>query len=197
MIRDVSNNARSLDDVMRQAYRTSYKAGRGFTSADWWGAVRQAAGRTFPGFNEKYVDGREPFPWDSILPLAGLRMATDSVRVPRLGVETRSDSTAIQIMNVAPDGAAAAAGVERGDILLALGDVTLKDQSSFDEFRTRYADQDGADLPIKVRRGSQTLTLKSTVHVVTITTGSVALDPDAGPKAIRIRHGIFSGTTGK
>ena len=36
MIREASDNRRSLDDVMRDLYRTTYKLGRGFTSDDWW-----------------------------------------------------------------------------------------------------------------------------------------------------------------
>ncbi|HJR16537.1 MAG TPA: hypothetical protein VJ808_06765, partial [Gemmatimonadales bacterium] len=51
LIRDGSDNARSLDDVMRQLYETTYKRGRGFTGADWWTAVTKAAGgRSFAGF---------------------------------------------------------------------------------------------------------------------------------------------------
>jgi predicted metalloprotease with PDZ domain len=52
MIRDASNNARSLDTVMRDVYQSTFKAGRGFTSQDWWGAVTRAAGgRSFTDFN--------------------------------------------------------------------------------------------------------------------------------------------------
>src|SRR4029079_7140994 len=44
MIRDASDNKKSLDDVMRSVYTTTYKLGRGFTGQDWWGAVSAAAG---------------------------------------------------------------------------------------------------------------------------------------------------------
>jgi predicted metalloprotease with PDZ domain len=39
MIRDASENSKSLDDVMRGLYQSSYKRGKGFTSTDWWSAV--------------------------------------------------------------------------------------------------------------------------------------------------------------
>ena len=32
LIRDASDNRRSLDDVMRELYRSAYKKGRGFTA---------------------------------------------------------------------------------------------------------------------------------------------------------------------
>ena len=72
MIRDASDNHHSLDQVMGQLYRTTYQKGRGFTAADWWPAVSRAAGgHSFTRFNARYIDGREPFPYDSVLPLAG------------------------------------------------------------------------------------------------------------------------------
>jgi predicted metalloprotease with PDZ domain len=195
MIRHASGNRRSLDDAMRLAYRGTYKAGRGFTGTDWWAAVRAAAGRPFPGFNERYIDGREPFPWDSILPLAGLRMASDSIQVPRLGIESQSDSTGIRIINMLPDGPAAAAGVEIGDQLLALGDIEMTSPASFDEFRTRFVDKEGAELPIKVRRAGQVVTLKATVKLATVVDRALTFDPNASPLAISIRNGIMNGTT--
>ncbi|HXI20511.1 MAG TPA: PDZ domain-containing protein [Gemmatimonadales bacterium] len=196
MIRDASDNHRSLDDVMREVYRTTWKAGgKGFTGRDWWGAVRRAAGgRDFTAFNDRYVDGREPYPWDSLLPLAGMRLRVDSATVPRLGVQTTDDSAGSHVVAVAPDGAAAAAGVQVGDVILALGDVTVKSFANYEDFRARYAGSDGADLPIRVRRDGQELTLPGKVQLLLVTQQRLDLDPNATPKAVRIRHGILTGT---
>jgi predicted metalloprotease with PDZ domain len=61
LIRDYSDNTRSLDDVLRELYRTVYKKGRGFGANEWWPAVTQAAGgRSFADFYARYVDGRDP-----------------------------------------------------------------------------------------------------------------------------------------
>ena len=46
LIRDASDNRRSLDDVLRGLYQSTYKKGRGFTTAEWWTAVSAAAGGT-------------------------------------------------------------------------------------------------------------------------------------------------------
>src|SRR5918999_1422650 len=89
MIRDASDNRRSLDDVMAQLYAESYKRGKGFTNADWWRVVTQnAGGKSFANFAERYIDGREPFPWETTLPLAGVRLVTDTLREPRLGISS-------------------------------------------------------------------------------------------------------------
>lgn len=196
LIRDASDNKRSLDDVMRELYRTTYKAGKGFMGADWWAAVKRAAGgKDFTAFNQRYIDGREPYPWDSVLPLAGLKLVTDSIKLPRLGIESQSDSTGSVVTTVQPDGAAAAAGLKVGDRILELGDVKVTGEPAFQQFRERYAGKDGAPLPIKVLRAGQELTLNGTVRLVTFTNDRVALDPAASPKAIRVRHGLFAGVT--
>jgi predicted metalloprotease with PDZ domain len=75
LIRDASDNARSLDDVMRALYESTYGHGRGFSADDWWGAVSSAAGgRSFADFASRYIDGREAYPYESVLPLAGMRI---------------------------------------------------------------------------------------------------------------------------
>jgi predicted metalloprotease with PDZ domain len=199
MIRDGSDNRRSLDDVLRELYRSAYKKNRGFTSADWWPAVSRAAGgRSFTEFYEKYIDGREPFPWDSILPLAGLRIATDTVREPRVGVATAQDTTgAIVVQGVQPGGVAEAAGVKVGDYLMALGDIPIMDPSFAEAFRKRFGKSEGDSLAIKVRRGADTLTLHGKVRLVERLETRLDVDPRAGAKAARVRSGIFRGGVGR
>jgi predicted metalloprotease with PDZ domain len=198
LIRDGSDNRRSLDDVFRELYRTAYKKSRGFTAADWWPAVSRAAGgRSFTAFNQQYIDGREPFPWDSVLPLAGLRIAADTVREPRVGVATAQEPTgAIVVQAVQAGGVAEAAGVKVGDHLISLGDIDIMDPSFAQAFRKRFGKDEGDSLAIKVQRGADTLTLHGKVRLVERTETRLDIDSKASPKAVRIRSGIFRGTTG-
>jgi predicted metalloprotease with PDZ domain len=197
LIRDASDNHRSLDDVMRGLYRTTYKQGRGFTAADWWRAVSTAAGgKSFTDFNAKYVDGREPYPWDQVLPLAGMRQARDTIREPRLGIAAGGDSGhAIVVKQVVPGSAAAEAGVQVGDELLALGDLSITDADFGAAYRKRFASADSQPLPIKVRRGTDTLTLNGKVRLMTRVESRIEADPSASEKAVRIREGILAGKT--
>ncbi len=195
MIRDASDNAHSLDDVMRGLYQSDYKRGRGFTAADWWSAVSAAAGgKSFAAFSAKYIDGRAPFPIDSVLPLAGLR--THAAMVPRLGVMTQLDSNGVMVAQVQEGSAASAAGVRAGDYLLTVGDVAVQDAQFGARLRAKFgASVEGSPLPIKVRRGSETLTLPGKLR---FGPGDpmVEADPNASAKAVRIRNGILKGTTG-
>jgi predicted metalloprotease with PDZ domain len=199
MIRDASDNRRSLDDVMRELYRTTYKAGRGFTGADWWGSVSRAAGgRSFADFAAKYVDGREPYPWAQVLPLAGLRIQTDTIREARLGISAGQDSAgAVVVRQILPGGAAEEAGVKAGDVLVAIGDIAITDPEFGSKFRERYGKDEGKPLPIQVRRAGQTMTLTGTVRLVPRVESRLAVDTAAAPKAVRVREGIFKGMVGR
>jgi predicted metalloprotease with PDZ domain len=197
MIRDASDNRRSLDDVLRELYRSTYKAGRGFTGTDWWRAVSKAAGgASFTEFNTKYVDGREPFPWDRILPLAGLHAVADTLKEARIGIAPVQDSTkAIIVAQVTPGSAADEAGVKVGDILLSIGDLAITDPDFGPKFRARYT-QEGQALPIQVRRGGQMVTLDGKVRLIPRIENRIEMAPDAPAKAVRVREGILTGKTG-
>ncbi len=198
MIRDASDNKKSLDTVMRELYRTTYKQGRGFTGGDWWGAVgRAAGGKSFSEFAAKYVNGREPFPWSQVLPLAGMRTANDTIKQPRLGLSGNQDSTGAIVINaVLPGGVADKAGMKAGDILLALGDLSVDSPDFGAAYRAKFAKhQEGDSLPIKVRRGTDTLTLPGTVSLIARVEQRIVADSAASPRAARIRDGILTGKT--
>jgi predicted metalloprotease with PDZ domain len=196
MIRDASDNKHSLDDVMRGLYQSDYKHGRGFTATDWWNAVSAAAnGKSFAQFSARFVDGREPFPWDSILPIAGMR--TRQERVPRLGVMTQPDPSGVVVANVQEGSSAAMAGVKPGDYLVSVGDIPVEDQQFGAKMRAKYgASVEGSPLQIKVRRGAETVVLPGKLQFAP---GDVVIeaDPTAKQKAIRIRNGILKGVTGQ
>jgi predicted metalloprotease with PDZ domain len=199
LIRDGSDNRRSLDDVMRELYRSVYKKGRGFSATDWWPAVSRAAGgRSFTEFNTRYIDGRDPFPLSDVLPRAGLRQVSDTIREPRLGLATAQDSAgAVVVQQVQSGGVAQAAGVKAGDQLIALGDVAIMDPNFGTAFRSRFGKNEGDSLPIRVLRGTDTLTLHGVVRLVGRVETKLAADPNASEKAKRVRSGILTGTTGK
>jgi predicted metalloprotease with PDZ domain len=197
MIRDGSDNARSLDDVMRQLYGATFKQGRGFTGNDWWPEVTRAAGgRSFTDFSARYIDGRDPLPINRILPLGGMRAVIDTVREPRLGIQTSADSSGIIVAGVLPGGPAQEAGLQPGDRLISLGDLSITDPNFGPAFRSKFSRQDGAPLPIKVRRGTDTLTLNGKVRLATRLEFRIEADAAAKTKAVRVRNGILRGRVG-
>jgi predicted metalloprotease with PDZ domain len=194
-IRDASDNHASLDTVMRELYASTYGKGRGFTGADWWGAVQRAAGgRSFADFEARYVDGRDPYPWPTVLATIGLRVVTDSA--PRLGIQTVGDSTgAVRVASLDPTGPAAMAGVRAGDRLLSVGDVKVSDNMFPLTFRARYATRPaGSALPLVIERDGKPMTIRTALTFAPAP-GRLEEIQGAPARAVRLRNGILRGTT--
>jgi predicted metalloprotease with PDZ domain len=196
LIRDASDNRKSLDDVFRELYQTTFKQRwTGFTAEQWWGAVSRAAGgKSFDEFNAKYIDGREPFPYATVLPLGGLRLQVDTIFEPRLGVSSAPDSTGVRVADVAPGSPADSAGIQPGDYLVQVGEIAVRDPSFGEQFRSRYARAEGQTLPVKIRRGEQAMDLQIRVRMAPRTEQRLMIDPRASAKAVRIRNGILRGS---
>ena len=197
MIRDGSDNHSSLDDVMRTLYNSAYKAGRGFTPDEWWATVTKAAnGKSFRDFSARFVDGRQPFPYDQVFPLAGLRVARDTSRVPQLGIASLQDSTGLHVTQVLAESSAAAAGVQPGDQLISVGGFNADDPNWTENFRSRYARQaEGTALPVVIKRDGALQTLTAHLHFVLRIESRLVEDSRASSKAKRIRAGLLAGTT--
>src|SRR5258706_12649759 len=197
MIRDASDNHSSLDDVMRTLFNTAYKNGRGFTSEEWWATVSKAAnGKSVADFYLRYIDGREPFPYDKVLPLAGLRLAHDTAHVPQLGIASLQDSSGLHVTQVVPASSAAAAGVHPRHQLLSLAGFNADDPSWTEKFRARYARlPEGTELPVVVRRAGAEQTLTARLRFVARVDSHLSEDPRPSAKARRIREGLLRGVT--
>jgi predicted metalloprotease with PDZ domain len=192
LIRDASDNRASLDDVMRRLYQESYKKGVGFTGEQWWGAVSAAAGgKSFTDFYARYVDGREPYPWKTILPLAGLELTADTIRIPVLGVTTAADSGGLLVRAVAPGSTADDAGMMPGDYLLSVNGMLVTERRFISRLREMLGTRAGARITFDVQRGDQIVELSGPLQVTERISMHVAADPAASPKAVRIRSGLL------
>ena len=197
LIRDGSDNRHGLDDVLRELWRTAYQQGRGFTTEQFYAvASRLAGGRSFAEFHDKYVDGRDPYPWATVLPLAGLRLRADSTRAPRVGLGTAPDSAGagVLVTAVAPGSPAEAAGVQAGDVVTSVGGLATSDPTWPVRFRQQFG-REGAAFPIVVRRDGRERTLNATMRLAVTVTHAVEFAPGASAKALRVRSGILKGET--
>jgi predicted metalloprotease with PDZ domain len=192
MIRDASDNRASLDDVMRTLYRQCYQHGTGFTDAQWWASVSTAAGgKSFADFNARYVDGRDPYPWKTLLPLAGLRATIDTVRTPTLGVSAENDSAGVRVSRVAPGSSADEAGVQAGDHLLSVAGVPVTDTDFINRLRQKVGSRGGVPVAFRLLRGDDTVSVTGKLQVQERVTVRLEADPSASPKAARIRAGLL------
>ena len=195
MIRDATDNAASLDGVMRSLYAADYKTGKGFTPAEWWGAVSRAAkGANMAEFNEKYVDGRERYPWDQWLAKAGWRLHTDTLHQPRMGVSLQKDSAGLLVVLIEPGSMAATAGIKPGDLVTSIDGIPTTNPA-WEGWRQKYAQREGAPIEIKLFREGAAMTINPHVKFATLIDRKLEADPAASDRAKRIREGILKGIT--
>jgi predicted metalloprotease with PDZ domain len=199
LIRDATANRVSLDSVMLDLYRRTFREGRGFTSQDWWESVARAAGAgagdRFEEFRRRHVAGREPLPFARVLPLAALRLSVDTVREPVVGVRTVLDADGVLVTGVEPGGAAEEAGVQPGDYLLSVGGLRVTDRDFADRFRLGWANRQGTPLVLRVRRAGRDVDLTGTVRLSTRYAARIEEDRAAPQAAVRVREGILRGLT--
>ena len=196
-IRDASGNRASLDDVMRDLYVRTYKQQKGFTNEQWWAAVsRFAGGKSFNDFYAKYVDGRERFPLDSMLRIAGLMLKETAFRIPKLGVSLQEDSVGSRVFSVEPSGPAARVGIQAGDYVVSLGGISADAPDAVEQFGRKYMSAaEGTPVSVDVRRGDQILHFTAPLAFMTRSLRQILPDTAATPKAIAIREGLLRGTT--
>ena len=165
MIRDASDNQSSLDTVMRELYETTYKKGKGSrtTNGGQQYPARRVENRSRIS-SERYVDGREPFPYDSVLPLGGLKLFVERTVRPSLGISVSGDDEGLRVMQVVVAGPGATAGVKLGDYLFKVGGLDAADPGFQEKFNAKYGGMaPGGTIPIEIKRGTQRLTLNAPV----------------------------------
>jgi len=124
-IRDVTDNRRSLDDVVR--FMNWYFAHRqqGFRGTDdvQW-VVNAVAQHDFSDFFDRYVRGTEEIPWNDYFQLVGLRLESTNVDAPDAGFVALRNGTRptspLLIDRLSPDGNGVRAGLQAADRIVAL-----------------------------------------------------------------------------
>jgi predicted metalloprotease with PDZ domain len=192
-IRDSTDNAKSLDDVMR--YLLAHYAGdHGFTRDELVAAVRSATGRNFAELWRLYVSGATEIPWDDYLRAAGWKVVfTDT---PDIDARIGSIPPAVQGGRwravAAPGSAAETAGLRTGDELVRITGRPILDGT--DVSAAVRSVGPGAAVVVDVVRDGQPLAIR--FRAGTYTRVRAQLRDVAAPTARmrRIRAGLLSGT---
>jgi predicted metalloprotease with PDZ domain len=190
MIRDASNNTRSLDDVMQQLYQLRYKKlPRGFTANDWWQTVsRNSGGISFDEFNRRYIRGRQDLPVDSVLALAGLRVTRP--KQPQIDLNGERNGDCLRVTTVRAGGAVEAGGIRAGDCILEAAGVPVVSEYSLREVKAQNAESRLLSLPFRIRRGGEVMTLNVPVRLVDSDQLAIGILESASTRARYIREGI-------
>jgi predicted metalloprotease with PDZ domain len=143
-IRKRSNNAKSLDDVLRYLYTEFFKKNRNYGPADFQKASELMAGSSLEDFFTKYVRGTEELDYNAAFEAAGLRLDTGVGSVERVyfGADVAQEEDRLVVRRVYAGSPAYEQGLNSGDQIVALDNMRV----TRDFFNTRIAEKKPGDL---------------------------------------------------
>ncbi len=144
-IRRRTNNAKSLDDVMRYLYHEFYEKNRNYSPADFQKVCELMAGASLEDFFAKYVRGVEELPYNEYLSAAGLRLESGegaSSLKPYFGADLEENAGVISVKNVRAGSPAYEQGVSAKDQIIALDGARVNKEL----FETLISDKKPGDV---------------------------------------------------
>jgi predicted metalloprotease with PDZ domain len=193
LIRDRTDNGKSLDDVLRGLNTDFARQGKTYRdSLDVRLEAEKVAGGSFEQFFRDYVAAAEPLPYQQILRLAGLDVRTIEHKRAVLGFSAEREPGGTATVRAVDDGSpAAGAGLRAGDVIVNWNDGEVP-RSLGRWVRERPP---GETVKVRIRREERERTLEFRLGDEKELLYQVAEDSHAGEKARRIREGLLHGVT--
>lgn len=192
LIRDRTDNTKSLDDVLRGMNNDFAKQGKFYRdSLDIRLEAEKVAGGSFEDFFHDYVAEAQAVPYAQVLALAGLELRKSERKGAALGFAVERQGTGYMVGSVDDNSAAAAAGLRTGDVIVSWngGDVPRA------LGRWARGRQPGETVSLRVRRDEKEQNLQFRLGEESEVSYQIAEDGRASEKAQRIRDGWLHGTT--
>jgi len=122
LIRQRHQNARSLDDVLRQMWQQFGQSETGFTPEELQAVIASVAGVNLENFFQRYIHGTEELPYSDYLEPFGLELYAEVPEdsPPYLGLRLKADNGIASVAFVEANSPAHRAGIDAGDELLAI-----------------------------------------------------------------------------
>jgi predicted metalloprotease with PDZ domain len=193
LIRDRTDNHKSLDDVLRAMNSEFAKQGKTYRdSLDIRLTVEKVAGSSFEEFFQDYVAGIQPFPYRQVLSRAGLELRATEHKHPSFGFFADRDvDGSFVVRNVEADGFAEQAGLRAGDVIV---NWNGGDPPRLLE-RWPRGQRAGDLLRLRVHREEREMTIEFPFGEVIETSYQLSEDSRPTEKARRIRDGLLRGIT--
>ena len=166
LVRDSTDGARSMDDVMRLMYERFN--GRGFVGADVQNAVNEVCGCRVDSVFDAHVRGAAAIDFDRYLATLGLAVQTSWVPAVRDNGEAIKDlrfwawqpagESLMRVRISDPASVWGRAGLHTGDQLVSVNGAELRSWPELRRFLTTFAIGDSATFV--VRRGAQDVTAR-------------------------------------
>jgi predicted metalloprotease with PDZ domain len=193
LIRDRSENGKSLDDVLRAMSKDFAAAGKTYRdSLDVQLIAEKLTGVSFEEFFKRYIAGADLLPYQATFALAGLELREMERKRPTLGFTTAPVSGGLlAVSNVESDAPAAAAGLRGGDVIVKWNGSDPPRRPN--EWLRQQ--KGGSTIHLRVRREDVEVNMELRLGEVTETFYDLAEDSHATEKARHIRDGLLHGVT--
>ena len=196
-IRDATDGARGLDDVLRLLWERYYARGQGYPEDGFQAAAEEVAGRPLDDFFARYVAGTDELLYDEILGIVGLtaRRAPNPDRpAATFGWRLRAQGGEVTVSGVLPDGPAVSAGIMRDDVLVSIAGEPVE-SGDLEPFLASRAPGDAVD--VTVRRAGQEITKRVTLGDGGNLEWTVEAVPDPSERQLRLRQGWLAPRAGR
>ncbi len=137
LIRAKHNNKRSLDDVMVRMWEEFGRKEIGFSPEQLQAVIESVAAEDLSDFFYKYIYTTAELPFDAYLEPFGLKLKATAQEepVPNLGIKVQSENSQEVIKFVEANSPSAIAGIDPGDILLAINGFRVTSESLSDRLK--------------------------------------------------------------
>ena len=193
------NSAVTLDDIVRELWLRYGAKGIGVPERGFEELAKELVGADLDEFFDTAVRGTEDLPLTDLLAGCGVRMQLQPAQGPAdlggqaalddgerlsLGVAYRAGQQGLELVTVYNGGAAELAGLNPGDVLIAIDGFKVNEQN-LKQRLGRY--QAGATLPVTVFRGDELLSVPLTLQEAVLDTCFLELDAAATGPALERR----------
>jgi predicted metalloprotease with PDZ domain len=193
VLRDRTDNQRSLDDLLRAMNADFAREGKFYRdSLDIRLESEKLAGGSLANFFDNYVGGANPLPYQNLLARAGLELRThETVRATLGFLPQREPGAPWMVATVDADGPAAKSGLQVGDQLLRWNNADIPRRPE------RWAAQQkpGEVLHLRIRRAEKEESIEIHLGELHEKFFQVAEMSNADDRARRLRDGLLHGTT--
>jgi predicted metalloprotease with PDZ domain len=180
-IRNDTDGKSSLDDVMRALFNDHYKKGKGFTTADMVDIINKLTKNDYNAFYNRYVFGTDVPDYERIFGYAGYDLVKKTTTMPDFGFSIRPRNGGFGINGVDIGGAADAAGLRVGDVIMKInGDSP---------FNAPFGTLGGKEITLTVMRDGKETEMPMKVGSREFTGYSLSEMNGATPRQLKIRDG--------
>ena len=193
LIRDRTDNQRSLDDLLRAMNQDFAKTGKFYRdSLDIRLTAEKLTGSSLEDFFSKYVSGAEPLPYADLFSQAGLALQEkESVRAVLGFTVQREPDDPWTVASVEPGSNAEQAGLKTGDEILRWNSAEPPRRPE----RWALQQKPGDELHLRVRRAEIEQNIDLRLGELREKSYLLVEASGASNRAKRIRDGLLRGTT--